>query len=362
MPRPLSSRPLPVALALLCLAGCLDLPGDAPDADEATHAAALAPPPPDCDEWHCGSNSPHIATYGFHELHVRGVENAEGFSVQKFVKNGRSYQLEVKQGRIYAHAGATVLRGQALANAQIWVARRDRLYAIRITSVGTAKMLATLGGVEQSLETYELDVSDIFNDQPINEWAPLCKRPPLADHYDATADDLHRFHSVVFEGDRIDRASKKWSPVIDPKWFNIGCKGHALSKLALGGHTEAAHLAQGFQTTIAERQTYLRAVTGDYCGRGTPYTVAGQPLQWQDAHGYVAYDPRLQGLALEARWYEKGALCLNEPRVDANPTQLGDLVFQGKVRAKIAGECAIPACAGGVDSFTAGAYLLTANP
>ena len=152
--------------------------------------------------------------------------------------------------------------------------------------------------------------------------------------------------------------------MIDSTWVNFACAGSALWKLVTTGHTQSRFWGN---TTIPERQTLLKMVTGDYCGGGVPFTVPGQKLQWRDARGYTQYLSSPLLLELEARWTPNGAACLITPRVDANPTALGAQVFPMGAAAEIAATCgpaAPPPCAPGVDAVNdfSGAYLLSANP
>jgi hypothetical protein len=171
------------------------------------------------------------------------------------------------------------------------------------------------------------------------------------------------YHSLVFEGERIDPTTKTINPTIDTSWFNIGCAGHALAKMAVNAQTEAAKLAFGFNTTIADRQTFLKMVTGDYCGGGHSFTVSGQPLQWTDWRGYTQYVSSPINLALEARWTPSGAACLNQPRVEANPTMLGQQLFPNGIKTEIINTCGAlpPPCAGSVTFFD-NKLFLSANP
>src|SRR5262249_42685097 len=49
----------------------------------------------------------------------------------------------------------------------------------------------------------------------------------------------------------------------------------------------------------------------DYCGHGTPFTVAGQPLTWADSNNWMSM---LAATTLEARWTPQGAACVGTPR------------------------------------------------
>ena len=90
---------------------------------------------------------------------------------------------------------------------------------------------------------------------------------------------MKKHHALVFEGDRINVRTLTVDS-IEPRWFNIGCAETALAKMHLNGHTHPAALYSGLPfVSRLERQTFLKMITGDYCGHGRPFTVAGQPLR-----------------------------------------------------------------------------------
>ncbi len=333
--------------------GCADLPED----QLATTEQAFI----DCDPWICGSNSPIIDTYRFHELNTRGLPNDEGFSVVSLLQGSMSYQLLVQHGRIIGRSGSIHIHGAALQGAEIRLRHNPtgRTFPVRIHRVGTVQTFARLGGTPRVLETYELEWGYMNGNAPPTGWRNLCSHIPARTSPDVLG--MNTSHALVFEGERIDRDAKTIDPVIDPSWFNIGCAGHALAKLAINGHTEAGKQAYGFQTTIPERQAFLKMLAGDYCGNGMVFTVAGQPLQWMDWHGYTQYTMAPFNLELEARWGPDGATCLNTPRVDANPTQVGGFFFPQGAKAEIMATCGIPSCAFG-PTFLDGKTLVSANP
>src|SRR5262249_25624302 len=172
---------------------------------------------------------------------------------------------------------------------------------------------------------------------PAEKPEPLCPHPPTSKD---EALGLNSYDSVIFEGDRVDAAAKTIGAKIDPRWFNIGCAGHTLAKMALTGHTESA-VKLGFSTSIAQRQTMLKMLSADYCGDGTPFTVSGQPLQWADDLGWMHAAPDAQ---LEARWTSTGASCLMKPRVEAHPTKASFVAFHSnaELEARIAAHCRRP--------------------
>lgn len=357
-----------LSLLLAGVSACLDVTTEELPADEApaagdpgvdvTNQAFI-----DCTEWQCGSNSPVIDALTFHELNVDGLANAQGFSVITMRQGSLLLELSVERGRIIGRSGSTTLAGPALEGAEIWLRRAGspKTYLIRITDVQVMPMFATLNGALKPIETYLLELNEIGSSgQPLADWRNLCHNPPTRENPDLIG--MNAFHAVVFEGERINSTAKTINTFIQPSWFNIGCAGHTLAKLALSGQTYSAQLAHGFTTTIAERQTFLKMLTGDYCGTGKPFTVAGQKLQWQDARDYTHYKLPLINLETEARWTPAGAACLSTPRVDANPTALGAQAFPLGADQAINQVCPnLPPCPFGPSLFD-GKYLVSANP
>jgi hypothetical protein len=352
MRRLASSISLVTAFAL----GCVEPPAD--DQVASTEQAING-----CDTWICGSNSPVIDTLFFHELNTRGLANAQGFVVTSLRQSGLDYTLYVERGKIIGRIGSLIqIQGAALVGAEIRLRLGARVFAIRITAVGSVQTFARLGGTTRTLETYQLDTAEIVSIAPPTGWINLCSNPPSRDNPDVQG--VNVFQALVFEGERIDAQHKTIGTTLDASWFNIGCAGHALAKMAVNAETEAARQAFGFQTTISDRQTFLKMVSGDYCGKGTAFTVSGQPLQWKDWHGYTNYVTSPLNLAIEARWSPSGAVCLNTPRVLANPTPLGASTFNfNTFMSDINTECggALPACGGSVTDL--GSLLfMSANP
>ncbi|TPV95344.1 MAG: hypothetical protein B7733_10430 [Myxococcales bacterium FL481] len=162
------------------------------------------------------------------------------------------------------------------------------------------------------------------------------------------------YHAVLFSGERYDSNNKTLLPSQrdDYEWFNIACKGDALFKLHLSGHTDAAvdryagpeqpgggapprsHAAAGLDR--AHKQAMLYAITGQYCGsRSQPeneaFTVPGQALRFDTffphqtsvvaPYGFASTPGFPETLGeYEAIWDDHGAVCLNVPRrTDAEP-------------------------------------------
>jgi hypothetical protein len=336
--------------------------------------ACVSPSQPDlevaakitCDDWMCGMNSPLIESFGLHELNLDGLPNAQGFAISSVTRGFGTYSLAVVNGHIIGTRIAGPLftlpqiSGQNLVNTMIRVTHEgSALYVIRIGEVDSnVDPWASTGAMPAPhLESYLLEWSPTSDGQPINEWLNLCSQPPAVDPYD-DALGMNQFHTLVFEGERIDAPTKTISSTLDKRWVNFGCAGSTLAKLYLTGHVQAAKVA-GFTTTLDERRTMLKLLSADYCGNGTPFTVAGQPLWWKDDHGWMDYGERSH---LEARWTPRGAACLETPRVAYNHTTLGDDTFPD-IEQAITAVCRRPPTCGDADpEHLAGYHLASGNP
>jgi hypothetical protein len=326
-----------------------------------------------CPVWGCGSNSPIIEAAWFHDLHERGLPNAQGFSVTSFQKETspgiwRSYWPDVRNG---------VLRAVSRANPSVvvWENTADiigmRLVVehpsgstihIYVHSVNSAPFWARPPGMPATLarvraRTYELRWK--FPDAAMHRIAVCGQYTPY--------NGMYPFHAVLFEDDRINADALEVTGE-EANWFNIGCKDHALAKLHLMGHTRAAANVINTQTTLNERTALLKMFTADYCGNGNPFTVAGTSIKFRDNHNWFNDIPLSSSqYDIEARWTHNGAICLNEPRVDF---QGGAVNFPGGVEPLLAtggGWCTEdnprpPPCLGDDVSNFWGAHIISANP
>src|SRR5258708_9879089 len=97
----------------LCLgaAACVG----APELDEVTQDVNQ------CPAAICGFNSPEIDRNGFHDLHIYGVPNDEGFSIVRFEQRGQGYQIRVTDRRIYGAVPTRPITRLGLAGATIYL-------------------------------------------------------------------------------------------------------------------------------------------------------------------------------------------------------------------------------------------------
>lgn len=351
-----------VAAVLLGAASCV-VEEPAPAASM-TQALFTPPTGGPCARFICGANSPMIDSFEMHELSLNPHEhNDEGFELEvanqtpEIVQRGVSYELRVADGRISGWAsGQLAIEGEALVNATIPVRRGRAQYVIAIRTV---REMTYFVDPREPIETYTLEWRRVGQDRFEN----VCNNvQSLRDQITVDPEGAQRelmgmdaTEAVVFEGDRVNSGTKRMEASANDRWFNLGCAGHTLSKLRLTHntvHSQAPALPRAWE----QRQATLKMLVADYCGGGTAFTVAGQPLVWKGTGVDYFSSPR----RFEARWTEAGAACLYEPRL-LFPTPLGRKLFPD-LKTVIANECWPPRC---VDlDFAAfdGADRISASP
>jgi hypothetical protein len=357
------------SVALLMVGGCAIESNDDSTTSVEQHipAGALW-----CEDWGCGMNSPEIDHLGMHDIHgvVGGLPNANGFRIINIEKVPCAGCVPVKYKTIFAEkaglvvTGATgTLTGGAVSGVIVTVANPTNTYEIKIGKMGRTAMWAHIVGGEMT-PTYEIAWDVVAGggggDQK-RVWKNICKKAPVDGSPDLLGMD--RFQSVVFENDLIDAEKKTVTLRPEKFWWNIGCAGHALAKLHLTGHTSAAAAMHGFHTDERMRQGTLKMITGDYCGTGFAFTVAGQKLGWTDQFSWNKYAVGFAGKK-ESEWTEKGASCLNDPRVLANATATGSATFPVLLDS-IKDECGgkLPDVCKDTDPYTLnGAHMVAGNP
>jgi ADYC domain len=320
---------LGLTLGGLSLMACASPIGDDADRDEpAEQTGQRAQSIWGCPEDVCGSNSPKIEAHGFHELNARGLPNPEQMRIVG-AEHGklRTLQVRVANGQLIASRGARMeWSGSALVGLRIFVEAniRDQLRTYEL-EVMAYRNLPYPVGAKGVTGAYVIEYTDSEGDRQ-----NLCGYRPGGSPRDVPglpwdeAYGQHPLEVIVFEGDRIDTATMTIDKNVDPDWFTFGCAGHTLAKLHLTRNTQASNAA-GHEHPHSVQQAVLKMFAGDYCGDGTPFTVAGQPLTWRDEAGVMSF----YGVptTLEARWKDSGAACLYEPRMMHPATPEGRAKF-----------------------------------
>ena len=334
-------------IVVLALSACVAEP------DESTTEHGIT----GCPKWGCGENSPVMGPYGFHELNVDGLANAEHVRIINFQIGAKIYKPRINNGSdlvVYDPVTNASISGSGLTGGWFNIATPREVWKIFITKVNqknTSNVKFWLGPPSQ-IETYELSYSGPSG------VGRLCANPPNRDSGEGGKIWEAPLEAIFYTGDRYDVDAKTVTAstyASTAGWFNIACAGSALAKLHLNRHTTAG-TTFNFATSASQRQAMLKMYVSDICGTGDTFTQKGVPLHWQNTGGWSL----LNGFefAFEARWTANGAACLDTHR-------LGDLYMKPGDPESIPSVCGQvpPPCNGSVSAPTFnGAYLVTAVP
>ena len=351
-------------LSLLVPACVAADPGD--DPSTATTSAAVTAPGggggggtgTNCPWWGCGSNSPVIGPWNFHELDADGEPNDAGLQLVVMTRKGLKYMPEVIGAELVGHSfdeqSYPSIRGAKVAGAILVVDAPDGTYELTIHRV--ARVTPYWVGPSTLNYTYELD----YQGPDQGDVRPVCGNPPIEDKSYPNA-----LGALLFAGDRYDAKAKAVIATgVDETrgWFNIACAGSALAKLHLNRHTTAGEDG-AYVAKRPQRQAMLKMFVSDVCGTGQPFTVPGEPLHYQNATKWMKLDGT--ETSDEALWTADGAICLDKHRLEANPSPLFPTIRQDIEDACALAGHKLPTCAElGVlpDQWQKLAYLLSANP
>jgi hypothetical protein len=148
---------------------------------------------------------------------------------------------------------------------------------------------AQLTGRNADMWSYRMSISDD------GTWRPLCLDPAGTPIFADTMAGTWNLLVGVAGGGSYNAAGPG---------FSIACRGSAIAKcLELGYKPWAGH--------DRELATCVRALRGDYCGDGTPYTVTGTMVNIYDAGGIQTDDAAWDA---EAEWTPNGASCVSKKK------------------------------------------------
>jgi hypothetical protein len=316
---------------------------------------ATSPIGVNCPVWGCNENSGVVDNHGLHEVSRLGERNPDsGIYLHSFTKDGTHYQIDLIGTTLVGRdaAGAIALAHEDLVGAVIEL----HMETLPTTFQLVIKEVDRLGaaywhGAPDTVETYLIEYG-IDGDDP---GRTFCSSPP---EHSGPGVEMNTHHVLVFGSERYDAATKTItaSGAAADGWMNFGCAGGALAKLLLNRHVPVA-ATTAISPTVTTRQAMLKMYAADYCGDGTPFTFAHEPLAWADAGGLQALP--LAFASYEARWTSTGASCLSRPRLDVTLQP-----WPGDLHADIAAGCggALPVCSGlPVGSF-GGAAFISVNP
>jgi len=347
--------------AAVALAGCDRL-------ETATSIAAIE----ECDGFLC-KNSPELLYDGFHGFPSSGQPNEQGMWIrsvdnrpQLYDASGGAWDLHVEEHRIIGkRASGETLRGPKLKKATIVIDRESApTFVIRIDAV---REIIFPFGKKQKLDAYTM-IRYLIHEPPPPPFPTgrdrmVCNRMPIPSPGEQI-DDLLGMNAeevVVFAGDFLDiHNARIWC---NGSWINFGCAGHTLAKLLLTRNTcqsQERRPGDDEATLARARQATLKLLVADYCDIGAHFTVSGEPLVWK---GGLITDFATDPTTLEARWNERGAICLQIPRLQANPAP-PEAGFPPNIWTDIVGKCqnrTPPHCANTNPSDFDGALRVSAN-
>lgn len=265
-----------------------------------------------CPPWGCRENAADLGDGRvFHDLDLSGAQrNSGGVLVHHIATTaGTPVFLYVdNQDRLQASTGNPF-------DAVLFLIGADGTqYRVQFLAGHQMSAWTRSGTNPRALESYDVNVWTGWappdpNDPPTRR-RQLCKGDGLD-----TDPDWHNFvySAFTFSGDQYDPVRKTVAErPSGSRWINLACGGTATAKMLLLSHTVHASNS-GVASSIGMRQTWLKLITADYCGDGTPYTHNGQPLDYGDANPKQFWGI-LPGEPVEAIWTPTGAFCLNTPR------------------------------------------------
>lgn len=264
-----------------------------------------------CSKLDCGSNSPIIDMFSFHELNEVGLPNDAGLRLRDLVTSANvHYHPDVIGGRLVGRdANQNIaIEHAALAGSYLEVfTAAGAFYKLYIDHVTLGVPFLVGPAASAGYESYELN----YTGGSITQKTPVCSMPPRG----ATQQQKE---SVLYAGERFVALTKRvrTAAVDDNNWFNVGCYNHVLWKTFVTRHTIPSS-ALGYSVPTSAHQAILKMWVGDVCGNGNAFTTQGTPLYWNNP-------PFMWGSAvlgqdvLEGLWGPDGALCINEYRKGDN--------------------------------------------
>lgn len=305
-----------------------------------------------CSKLECGSNSPIIDMYAFHELNEVGIPNNAGLRIRTLVANGNHYKADVIGRRLVGRdpaSNAIVIEHSALTGAYLELfSLNGQLYKMYIDHVTLSVPFWVGPAASSGAETYELN----YTGGNVTMKTPVCSMPPRG-----TIVQQIQKESALYANERFVADTKEVSPAApdDDQWFNVACYNHVLWKLFMTRNTTASS-ALGYTVARTYHQTMLKMYVGDVCGNGNAFTSQGTPLFWNN-HPYGWGSAVLGQDTLEGLWGPNGALCIDDYRKGSS--------YYQQVVAPGCGSLLPPTCAAaypGLPQLPTTAFVYTTIP
>lgn len=324
------------AVSIAIMAGC----GGSPPSTRSTSAArtsSLVAPGDDCPETGCGLNGAWLGeNISFRDLDLSGRANRGGWKIESFeTEDGTNLKIDVKDDELIGVLREKRLLRKDLREAVITLSRNPReKYQLTIKDVRPTKFWTEPCAREESGCSDESDTVQLYTIEYRRAGSALPKKRNICSPVMGTDPTVREIDGtvVIFRGDQYDDNTYRVQADGASTWFNIACVGTAISKLHLLRHTTAGSRGMAWSrdsrrrlTTLAQRQTLLRMLTGDYCGIGYSFTVNGHPLTYTFAQRN--WEPQVPwrfdesspsgetNASIDALWNEHGAVCIGTPRL-----------------------------------------------
>ena len=353
----------------------------------------------DCKPEGCGVNGVWLGReLAFRELHISPLrENAQHLTVQSFHKDGTAMKLDVQGQELIGLVGQQKRTRGDLVGAQLELSRTKTVTRVNqqgkqvVEVIGHDSYTVTITAVADD-KSFFAKCTDVGACPSADPKAPIiysfdavsnsdgCEVQLCQPGLDPDASSITG-RAVIFRGDlygneadpETDQHVVRNSPT-DPKdvesdTFNFACIGTALSKQHLLRHTVASQAL----VSLEARQAMLRALTGDYCGNGSAFTVDGLALGIgfkSSTYKPIPESDLTNAATIDAMWDKDGARCLGVPRLARVPAagtakDIGDHI-KASCTSKVFTDCTQPpptmATLDGPTAPAPASHVLTGNP
>jgi len=258
-----------------------------PITDQRAQAATSGCTPPNCGR-------PTVIEPGctfFWRLNSNGLPNDHNASMVEVRRaDGREMRLLAVVDRLRgvdSATNATLAEHQDLVGTTIIVSVHGSRRTITIDLVTTGEHFQV--GAQSSIEAYDMSFV------------------PLTSNGTATT----KVRMIVFTGDDYDPVTKHvqmGNPAAG--WMNFACIHSTLYEMHTLGHTAAASIRLGIQTTIAKRQALFDALTGNVCDLGLTWAAPSQPITLVESQSLLPVTSRYlaPSASYESIWTANGAV------------------------------------------------------
>jgi hypothetical protein len=220
--------------------------------------------------------------------------SAQGRSLQGMSLQGASLQGRSLQG---ATLQAVSLHGYRLDGSVVKGARQGSVLSGKLSDGSSVDLVIA------AVETDEQDASG-----EITLYTVLYRNPATAELENICPADLQgQQKAIAVPGVWDATGARKESG----SSFTFGCTSGVIAKCVRWGYKPWK--SAGGKSLVDHHQACTRMARADYCGDGVSHTLDGT---WVDIYDGLAIQTKTpnSGMAFEAAWSTKGAVCVSKPR------------------------------------------------